>query len=334
MSLRVGMAIAHLQIPNSLLLLPRAQLFAGVGLKIATLIPLLFLFGGAIFAQGNGEEVGDPTALVITGVNDATVFGMGQSIRIKGVVKQGAISFGGDVIVEGTVEGDVAAIGGSVIQTAGARIGGDVIVLGGAYSHIDAAPDREPASMTMMYAGYEQELRELMRNPTSLLTPRWSPGYLGLRILVVLFWFIVSLGLTAAMPGTVSRGVARLQLTSLRVAVIGLLGAFVMAVGIPSSLWLLPAPFSVLVGGLALVLLIIAGIFGRVVIYAATGRWLQRRYLQASKNSESVALLLGTTFWITLTSLPYVWPVFVGVVLILSLGLALTARYRAGWGRV
>jgi len=49
-------------------------------------------------------------------VVSSTVFGMGQSIRITGTVKEGAMAFGGDVIVEGAVEGDVAAIGGSVIQ--------------------------------------------------------------------------------------------------------------------------------------------------------------------------------------------------------------------------
>src|SRR6478735_11425367 len=76
---------------------------------------------------------GDPHARVIEGVVNTTVFGMGQSIRITGTVKEGAIAFGGDVIVEGTVEGDVASIGGSVIQRPGSRIGGDVIVLGGGY---------------------------------------------------------------------------------------------------------------------------------------------------------------------------------------------------------
>ena len=82
---------------------------------------------------------------------------------------------------------------------------------------------------------------------------------------------------------------------------------------------------------MALLLILIAGLFGRVIIYAATGRWLQRKFLKAGRNSESVALLLGTSFWITLSSLPYVWPFVVAVVLVTSLGLALTARYRVGW---
>ena len=173
----------------------------------------------------------------------------------------------------------------------------------------------------------------MMRNPKDLLAPHWSAGYIGFRLLAMLFWFIVSLALTAAMPGTISRGVARLQLTSLRVAIIGFLGAVAIGPGALLALRYLPTPISALVGLMALLLILVAWLFGRVIIYAATGRWLQRKLLKLGKNSEAVALLLGTTFWIALSSLPYVWPVVVAVVLVMSLGLALTARYRVGWKR-
>jgi hypothetical protein len=237
------------------------------------------------------------------------------------------------VIVQGIVEGDVAAIGGSVIQLEGARINGDVMVVGGTYRHADKEPLRGPAPQTIVYSGYEQELRNLMRNPKDLLAPRWSASYIGFRVLAILFWFIVSLALTAAMPGTIGRGIARLQLSSLRVAVIGFLGAVAVGPGALLALRYLPTPISVLVGLMALLLILIAGLFGRVMIYAATGRWLQRIFIKRNKNSEAVALLLGTTFWSTLASLPYVWPFVVTVVWVMSLGLALTARYRVGWKR-
>ena len=273
----------------------------------------------------------DENVVVIEGVNEGTVFGLGNSIRITGTVKHGAMALGGDVIVEGVVEGDVATIGGSVIQRAGSRIGGDVIVLGGTYRADDTPANRNPAAKTMMYAGYEQELRDMMRNPTGLFTPRWTPTYLGTRLLVVLFWFIVSLALTAVMPGTISRGVARLQTTSLRVAAIGVIGVVVLFVGVPLCLWIMPETIGVVIGLLALLLLLVAGLFGRVILYAATGRWLQRKYVPVGKNSEAVALLLGTSFWVLLTSLPYIWPVVAAFILIVSFGLALTARYRVNW---
>ena len=255
---------------------------------------------------------------------------MGQSIRITGTVKEGAIAFGGDVIVEGTVEGDVASIGGSVMQRTGSRIGGDVIVIGGVYHHDKSEQGRDPKSVTIMYAGYEDQLRQLMREPFSLLRPQFSAVFFGIRLLAILFWFVIAVALTAAMPNTVSRAVARLQLTSLRVALIGLIGSIAITVGVFLCLLILPSVIGAIIALLATLLVIVATLFGRVVISAATGRWLQRRFFPKLK-SESVTLLIGVTFWVVMASLPYVWPIVVAGLLIISLGLALTARYRLSW---
>lgn len=276
------------------------------------------------------EHPGDPSARVIEGVVNNTVFGLGQSIRITGTVKEGAIAFGGDVIVEGSVDGDVAAIGGSVIQREGSRIGGDVIVLGGIYHHGKSAPGRDPKSVTIMYAGYEDQLRQLMREPFSVLRPQLSAVFFGTRLLAVLVWFIISLALTAVMPNTVSRAVARLQFASLRVAVIGLVGSVVVILGGFASLLILPPVIGAVVSILALILMLVATLFGRAVIIVTTGRWLQRHFLPRLQ-SESVILLLGVTFWAILASLPYAWPIIIAGLFVVSMGLALTARYRISW---
>ncbi len=305
---------------------------AAKALERATwLAAALLLFVLTVVAQPAApEHLGDPQARVIDGVVNTTVFGMGQSIRITGKVKEGALAFGGDVIVEGEVDGDVAAIGGSVIQREGARIGGDVIVLGGIYHHGKAAPDRDPKSVTIMYAGYEDQLRRVMRDPFSVLHPQLSAIFFGTRLLAILIWFVISLALTAAMPNTVSRAVTRLQLTSLRVAVIGFLGSVAITIGVLGSLWLLPSIIGAAISVMALLLAVVATVFGRVVIFAATGQWLQRRLLPRVQ-SESVVLLLGVVFWIFWSSLPFVWPLIQAGLLVVSLGLALTARYRIGW---
>lgn len=297
--------------------------------KLLAPIALLLLLMTAVYAQGaNAHDANAEKVVLVNGTTDSTVFGLGNSVRITGTVKQGAMSLGGDVIVEGTVEGDVATIGGSVIQLPGSSIGGDVIVLGGTYRADDVSARRNPGSSTIMYAGYQQELREMMRNPSGLFSPHWTPTYLGTRFLVVLFWFVVALAFTYVMPGTISRGVARLQLASIRVAAIGLIGAVVLFAGVFICLLIMPETVQVLVGLLSLLLWLVASLFGRVILYAATGKWLQRKYVPFGKNSEAVALLLGTGFWVLLTSLPYVWPFMAAFVLIISFGLALTARYR------
>ena len=189
------------------------------------------------------------------------------------------MSFGGDVIVEGVVEGDVATIGGSVIQKAGSRIGGDVIVLGGTYRADDTPAQSQPEAMTMMYAGYQQELRDMMRNPTGLVQSALDADLFrneaaGGAVLVSRFARIHGGDAGHDQPRR-----RALQLTSLRVAAIGLIGVVVLFGGVLLCLWIMPEPIRVLVGLLALLLWLVAGLFGRVILYAATGRWLQRKYV-------------------------------------------------------
>lgn len=298
------------------------------------LLAIFFLFFLSLIVQA--QEIPDLSKdakppVIIEGVNESDVIGIGQSIVIKGTIKKGAIALGGDVIVEGIVDGDVAAIGGSVWQREGSFIGGDVIVLGGAYHHGKTAPGRSATSTTIMYAGYEEEIRNLMRDPKTLVTPHFSFSYFGQRILAILFWFILSLALTAVTPNSIGRAVARLKLSKTRVISIGILAALVSTFGVVYSLHYLPTMISVLLSPLVLILLFLSYIFGRVVIHAATGRWIQRKFLSEGRHPESIALLLGSAFWTIALSLPYIWPLILGVVMATSLGISLTARNRSEW---
>lgn len=299
----------------------RASLFF-----VITFVFCLFTFDFAAAAQSAPNAADE---VVVDGSYASDVFGLGRTVRVRGEVKNGALSFGGDVIVEGRVEGDVAAFGGSVIQLPGSYVGGDVMVIGGEYKH-EGDAQRNPSGRTFLFAGYEQELRELARNPASILTPELSLSFLGWRLLAMLFWFIVSVALTSVSPGAVGRAAARLQLTLRHVALIGLLGAFVITTFVVASLNYLPGALSALVFITATLLLLLSYLFGRVVVNAATGRWLQRVLLPEERRSESVALLLGAAFWAVALALPYAWPVLVLGLVVISLGLSLTARYGLG----
>lgn len=324
-------------IANQLIFAQEGRAPGGARFLLRVLLAALFaliLAQAATYAQSERpRQASEQAPLVIEGESASDVFGLGRTVIVRGVVRHGVVAFGGDVIVEGRIEGDAAAIGGSVIQRDGSFIGGDVIVLGGAYHHGANAPGRKPESATIMVAGYEAELREMARNPLSIIEPRWSAAFFGQRVLAVLFWFIFSLALTASAPGAISHAGMRLRLTSLRVALIGFLSALVIAFGMPVSLRFLPTTIGTLVFVTALLLLVLAYLFGRAAIHAATGRWLQQKLFPEGRRSESAALLLGTSFWTILLSLPYVWPLVVAGLLVTSLGLALTAQYRSGWRR-
>lgn len=275
---------------------------------------------------------GAESPLVIDGMQVGNVYEFNRSVEVRGEAS-GVMVVGGDLIVRGRVTGDVATIGGDVYQAEDSFIGGDVIVLGGAYHHGDIAPGRDPKSATVMVAGFEEELREMARTPASLLAPQPTPAYIGARLLSVLFWFVVSLALTAIAPGVIGGACASLQLTPVRVASIGFLALVVVLCGVPLSLRFLPAPLAAIVGTSALLLVAFAYLFGRVALHAVTGRWLQRRLFPSRASSESIALLLGVLFWVFLLSLPYVWTLVVGGLLVVSLGLTLTTRSPTAWKR-
>ena len=113
--------------------------------KMAAALFALLIAAMAVQAQeGTLLSPDDKAPLVVEGVSEGDVFGMGRSVEVRGLIKKGVIAFGGDVLVEGRVEGDVAAIGGSVVQREGSYIGGDVLVFGGAYHHGKTAPARQP----------------------------------------------------------------------------------------------------------------------------------------------------------------------------------------------
>lgn len=302
--------------------------------KLTAALLSLLLLAAAAHAQAAGASVIQPVEkapVVVEGAQSGDIIVFKRSVVVRGKVEQGVLSIGGDVVVEGRVEGDVASIGGNVIQRSGSYIGGDVMVLGGLYQREENAQARQPGSATIMYTGFDQEVRELLYDPASFLAPRFSAGYIGWRLLALLFWFIVSLALTAVTPEAVGRAAARLQLTSLRVAFIGVISTFTIVFGVSLAARFLPSLIGVLLCITAVLLLVLAYLFGRVVIHAATGRWLERRLLPEGKRSETIALLIGSLFWTLLLSLPYVWPTVVAGLLITSLGLALTARYRTGW---
>jgi hypothetical protein len=81
-------------------------------------------------------------------------------------------------------------------------------------------------------------------------------------------------------------------------------------------------------------LLILAYVFGRVTLQLIIGKQLQKQFLPESKQSETLAILIGVIVWTIFLSVPYVW-VFALIALIsASIGLVLTARSNGGWQKV
>jgi len=83
---------------------------------------------------------------------------------------------------------------------------------------------------------------------------------------------------------------------------------------------------------MTVILLLLAYVFGRVTLQAFIGKWLLKRMTASgSKQSEALALLLGSFICTVLISLPYLWTFAIFVMLIVSVGLVLTGFFGGGW---
>ena len=284
----------------------------------------------AVSAQTQISESPDKSTLIVDDAPEMEVYALGKSVIVKKRAK-GVLAFGGDVVIEGRVEGDVAAIGGSIIQKQDAYIGGDVIAFGGSYKPDSQQPLREPGKETIMFAAFEDELRDIAQNPSQIFSPTMTVAFFAQRLLSVLFWFIVSLGLTTLAPGAVSRAIARFQLSTLKVIGIGFASFLVIMIGVLGSFRVLPDYMGAIVGLMAFIILMLAYVFGRVAIQVSIGKLIQKYLFGEKVRSEALAILLGVLFLTILLSIPYLWIFALLALFAGGVGLVATARSKTSW---
>ena len=285
------------------------------------------------YAQTTINSGPNTETLIIEDATGREVFSFGKNVIVKQNAK-GVFAFGGDITIEGAVEGDVATIGGSIIQKETAFIGGDVIIFGGTYRPDSKSPLRNAGKETVMYAGYEEELRNLTQNPSQLFSPTFSGEFMAQRLLSILFWFIITLTFTTLAPGAVSRAIVRFQLSTLKVFATGVLIFLVTTLGVIASLSFLPNYVSVIVSLMAFILLMLAYVFGRVTMQMSIGKFLQKRFLPEAGQSETIAILIGVFVWTIFLSIPYLGILALLILMSSSIGLIFTARTTHNWQKL
>jgi hypothetical protein len=272
----------------------------------------------------------DQTTVIVNDAPEQEVYVIGKSVEVQKRAK-GVLAVGGDVIVHGRVEGDVATIGGNVIQKREAYIGGDIIVFGGTYKAESDEPLREPGKETVMFGMFEDELRSFGRQPSQILSPSFSAGFVAQRTVLALFWFMLSMVFVTLAPGAVSRAVARVQLSGLKVCAIGSVAFLLVFVSMVTGAIALPDYLSVTLGLMGILLLLLAYVFGRVTLQVSIGKAVQRYVTRGTSGSDTVAVLFGVIVWTIILSIPYVWVIALFTVFAMGFGLVLTGRMREKW---
>lgn len=290
----------------------------------------LQLFCSAVIAHPEITTSEEDKTVTINDAPEQEVYVIGKSVIVNKQAK-GVLAIGGDVIIKGRIEGDVATIGGNVIQEKDAYVGGDVIVFGGAYKPESQTPLREAGKETVSFGVFEDELRNFGQNPAQIFSPSFSVSFLAQRLVLALFWFIISVVMTTIAPGAVSRAVARLQLSSLKVCALGAIAFIFLSATLIGGAIVLPEYLSATLGLMGALMLLLGYVFGRVSLQITVGKLFQKYVLSENNRSETLGILIGVLAWTLLLSIPYIWLISLFAVFTVGIGLILTGRTVPTW---
>ncbi len=301
---------------------------AAAGLGFAFVV--LLISACSVYADPEISTSEDQTTVIVNDAPEQEVYVIGKSVIINKRAK-GVLAIGGDVIVNGRIEGDVATVGGNVIQKEEAYVGGDIIVFGGAYKPESQTPLREPGKETVMFGVFEDELRGFGQDPSQIFSPSFTFAFFAQRLVLALFWFVISIVMTTVAPGAVGRAVARIQLSALKICAIGTAAFMLMAALTIGGAIVLPNYLSATLALMGMLILLLGYVFGRVSLQVSIGKLFQKHFLSENNRSETIAILIGVLFWTLLLSLPYVWLFALFAVFTAGTGLILTGRTSLRW---
>lgn len=192
-------------------------------------------------------------------------------------------------------------------------------------------PLRVEDKQTVIFAAYEQQVREIARDPLELFSPTFTAAFVGLEAASLLFWFIISLAFSTIAPGAVGRAVVRIKLSSTKVVAIGFFTFIGASAAFLTLLSVSPKPANAMLPAIAVLTLTPTYVFGRVVLHASVGNLIRKQFLSGQNRSEALSVLLGVLAWTILLCVPYLWAPALLILLSAGIGLVLTARPTSAW---
>jgi hypothetical protein len=207
------------------------------------------------------------------------------TVEIRGVVTDTVLLFGGRLVLSGEIRGDLVCIGTQVEILDNARLGRDVIVIGGTLQRAESSRIQGE----FFYIRTREDFKKIL----SSLLP-FLPGTGGLfffKIVKTVFWLIIMLLVLAVFPRQVADARERFQSATWRCGAVGLLGLFaflfLLVIFVILSFVLIGIPLLLLL----IVLYFVVLLFGRTVVLSQAGRHALR--LLGVRAQSPVAWLVG-----------------------------------------
>jgi|GEM_PF-1631897 len=271
-------------------------------MKIVSVILSLLLFFPKpfFFPSENGEGKRD-IIIEKDEVYEKDIISFGSEVTIHGTAKKSVIVIGGSINVYGTVGNDVIGIGSKVSVLKGAKISGDLLVIGGRLRK-----DRETCIEGDMF--YFKPGRNFPAFIKSTFKGAFSfpsrPHEILLKIVALLSWFLLVLIFNFIFPKNVLEASLLMDKNIWKSLLIGFLSLLIVLVFLVFfgflSLFLIGIPFLIIV----LIGLFLAVLFGRTAIF----HWLGSNILKALKRDEfsnTIAVLSGFIVFFILSFIPF-----------------------------
>ncbi len=281
-------------------------------------------------SAGAFAATGQAPAMVLEqgSVTFSQVVAMSRDLIIEGDCRAGAAVVGGSARVRGTVDGDLVVLGGSAALEEGARIKGDVFVLGGT---LESAGTATVDGQAVAYPSAPSTWVLLLEGP-ALGRSAFDPFVLATRLTLLAAWLLVGvllMSVTGRQMVTTADTVVR---EPARCFFVGLTGVLAVLMTI-----LLFSSFAAAVVGVPIVLLLLLGalllkLWGTVAVVLAFGRFVLAR-LGRARELPLTAVLAGLLSLGLVKFLPmmgtWVWT----VVTLVGVGAALLSKFgrREPW---
>lgn len=276
----------------------------------------------------DGELKGDLVSwggkVTVNGTLRGSVVTFGGELNVPGAVTRDLVAFGGKAKCSGQVEGSVVAFGGVTRFQPGARVGEDVVVLGGV---IEGADQASIEGKTVSKAPFGCMTSEDFCTDFGSFFDIWfSAVAIALRIFMVLLWIGVALLLEALMGERIGNAAQNMREHWLRNTLIGFLWCFValalFVIFILLCFVLIGVPFLLLL----LVFAAAVWVFGMVAVFRMLGEALARAMGQP-RMSTYAAVSLGALLVALIKIIPVLGTLAGLVLALLGMGTALMTRF-------
>lgn len=248
---------------------------------------------------------------------------VGKPLTVAGAVRGRVVSVAGAVDLRAPVDGDVVAWGGSVRIEPGAAIGGNLIAFGAEVSGDRGAVRGRivtPGSLAALY------LAEAERGPLRSVPRATLATTLGLRLLVLAIWALLSSAVLRLWAGPVARTATCFEENPAAAASSGVVGiaflllsavtafsAFPLFLRVPSAVVILAAAAALKV-------------FGMTALFLLLGQKIGRRLLPRQRPA---ALALGLAAAGLVSLVPVAGPLVWSAASVFAVGAAVYTRFGA-----